>query len=111
MQKWEIAQETIHGVNKELAMRDVLFIYFCRKSWDGLWVLDGFSFTYVQSKCVCVCVLIIINKQPQHAGETTGMLTEQIWTNRTHRIYVWYIYDHLCIFTIIYLHLVDICCI
>ena len=67
--------------------------------------------SHTSNQNVCVCVLIIINKQPQHAGETTGMLTEQIWTNRTHRIYVWYIYDHLCIFTIIYLHLVDICCI
>ena len=103
-QKWEIAQETIHGVNKELAMRDVFFSVNLSRSLGLGWI-------FLHIRPIKMCVSIITNQQHQHARETTGMLTEQIWTHRTHRIYVWYIYDHLCIFTIIYLHLVDICCI
>ncbi len=50
-----------------------------------------------------VCVLIIINQQPQHAGETTGMLTEQIEPIGSMYGTFMIIYVYLPLFTCIWL--------
>ena len=68
---YSISTYTIHG------WYVICNVFFPANLWRSLdlgWILLHI--------CQNKCVLIIINQQHQHTGETTGMRTEQIWTNR-----------------------------